>query len=702
MEDMYWLMSMDAVIRIAVAMALLFVVIPALAWPRRNTSTWLEWFFWNLGIGIAILTLSGQILALAGLNSPLTILLVAVLIVLFARSAHRGVPIRAFVKQAAERTFLGLLNTFDGRVNVRRRLRRTWRRAITRLREATRSRLTRMQIAGWVALTAIAAGFRLYRPLASANLGFSDTYVHLYVLKLLEDGRQVDPEWGPYPRGMHFLLLAVQQLTNVDEILLLNFFGAFVGVVMVLGVADAARRLSGSLVAGFVAGFLYATLVGGPRQYFVLGGAFSADTASTFRALPYEAIRAGEFDILLTTFHRQTSTLPQELAIALLFPAVLFLRDFLRKGDRWHLLGYAGCTAAIAAVHTGVLFPLAILSALMFGALALERGLAQGTLRRTLIAGAAAVVIGSSWMLAYFMYPYVGGRASAGSLTSLGDSPYLLYYFPFLRSLTGGAATIPDAERIVVTFTPFLIACALLAAALIVVAILKRDELRASRIWIAATCLLFLLFHFASTLGLPELLEMRRNAQWLTMALAIVLGMAIVELGRFLPRAGAAALIVLLLVGWTTRVPRLSNPAIHDRIVNYSGYGASALAVLRIGRSLEPYTWTIVSYGQEFPMVMRRGFHLSAVDFLDGYDPQSDVLPIPTPHVFIIVEKTAHPFQIDTWAQRHSRSDLEQRLQTWVHLYQATHRNMRVFLEDEFVRVYQIERRPEELRTEER
>lgn len=698
---MYWLMSMDAVIRIAVAMALLFVVIPALAWPRRDTATWLEWFFWNFGAGIAIITLTGQILALAGLNSLLTILLVATLIVLFARSSHRGLPIWTFVKQAAERIFLGLLNIFDGRVNVRRRLRRTSRRAISRLRERTQSRLTRLQIAGWLALTAIAAGFRLYRPLASANLGFSDTYVHLYVLKLLEDGRQVDPEWGPYPRGMHFLLMAVHQLTNVDEILLLNFFGAFVGVVMVLGVADAARRLSGSLIAGLVAGFLFATLVGGARQYFVLGGAFSADTASTFRALPYEAIRAGEFDIVLTTFHRQTSTLPQELAIALLFPAALFLRDFLRKGDRWHLLGYAGCTTAIAAVHTGVLFPLAILSALMLAVLALERSLAEGTLRRTLIAGAAAVLIGSSWTLAYFMYPYVGGRAS-GSLTTLGDSPYLFYYFPFLRSLTGGAAAIPDADRVVVTFTPFLIVCTLLAAALIVVAILKRDELRGSRIWIAATCLLFLLFHFASTLGLPELLEMRRNAQWLTIALAIVIGMALVELGRFLPRAASLVLIVLLLAGWTARVPLLSNPAIHDRIVNYSGYGASALAVLRIERSLEPYTWTIISYGQEFPMVMRRGFHLSAVDFLDGYDPQSDVLPIPTPHVFIIVEKTAHPFQINTWAQSHSRTDLEQRLQTWVHLYQATHSNMRVFLEDESVRVYQIERTPKELRTEKR
>ena len=113
---------------------------------------------------------------------------------------------------------------------------------------------------------------------------------------------------------------------------------------------------------------------------------------------------------------------------------------------------------------------------------------------------------------------------------------------------------------------------------------------------------------------------------------------------------------------------------------------------------LEPYTWTIVSYGQEFPMVMRRGFHLSAVDFLERYDPTAPVVPIPTRHLFIIVEKTPHRFQINTWARRFSRTDLEQRLLTWVHLYQTTHGNMRVFLEDDNVRVYTIEQPAEETR----
>lgn len=91
-------------------------------------------------------------------------------------------------------------------------------------------------------------------------------------------------------------------------------------------------------------------------------------------------------------------------------------------------------------------------------------------------------------------------------------------------------------------------------------------------------------------------------------------------------------------------------------------------------------------------MVLGRGFHLTAVDFLERYDPVSARLEIPTPYIFIAVEKTPHPFEINTWAARFSRADIQRRLATWCFLYQRTHRDMRVFRDDENVRVYMIHR----------
>src|ERR1051326_6206446 len=227
------------------------------------------------------------------------------------------------------------LRLLDHRISIRKRAKRALRRRSFHL--STHSSVLLIVIA-------VAAAFRFYRPFATANLGFSDTYVHLYLMRLLDAGKQIDPAWGPYPRGMHFLLLAIQRLTNADEILLMNFFGAFSGVLMTLAASYAAKRVTRSNVAALVAGLVFATMIGGAHQYFALGGSVSTDNREEGKAAlskPYaDRAGAGEFDVLLSAFERQTSTLSQELALAFLFPAALFLLDWLRERDRFHLAGF--------------------------------------------------------------------------------------------------------------------------------------------------------------------------------------------------------------------------------------------------------------------------------------------------------------------------------------------------------------------------
>jgi hypothetical protein len=651
---MYTLLGIDSVLRITAALVVLFVIVPRLARRRPAELDRLEWFWWCFAAGVTLLTLAGQLFTLFNVYSTVTLLLAIAVLVLTVRSRTTGRTVTAILRDLYRSVVLFALNILEGRVNVRRRL----RRVIRRTRGAIRFSWTTV---AWSALVVTAAAIRLYRPFATANLGFSDTYVHLYLMRLLEQGRQVDPAWGPYPRGMHFLLAAIRELTNIDAILLMNFFGAIAGALLVLAVADAARRLSGSLAAGLLAGLLFATMIGGASQYFLLGGSAATDNiadARAFAQMPYSALRdtAGEFDVLLTVFQRQTATLPQELAMVLLFPAVMFLYT---GTDRWRLTGFLFCTAAIAAVHPGVAVPLVLLC----GVTVLVRRL---NVKRVLLLGAAGILLGSTWMLGYIAYPRIGSPQSGAS----GAGSTAAYYFPFLRQ--------GDTARIVtwVSITPFLIACLAIA----VVLLLRRHY------WIALATMLFLVTHVASRFGLPEIVEVRRNSSWLAMTLAILLGVALFELARLrVARVVVAAALVL----WLWRVPRTD---VNDRLINYSGYDATAQAVLEIQRTHEPFTWTLVTYGQEFPMVLGRGFHLAASDFLERYDPEARQLAIPTEYVFIAVEKTPHRFQINSWSAAFSRKDLEQRLQTWCYLYQLNHRNMRVFLDDEHVRVYVIER----------
>jgi hypothetical protein len=179
------------------------------------------------------------------------------------------------------------------------------------------------------------------------------------------------------------------------------------------------------------------------------------------------------------------------------------------------------------------------------------------------------------------------------------------------------------------------------------------------------------------------------------MSMAVLVGVAASELARARSYRFANAAIVALLLVWLVRVP---VDDANDRLIDYSGYSAPAYTVLELGRRYEPFTWTLVTYGQEFPMVLGKGFHLAAADFLDRFDPEDARLRIPTKYVFIVVEKQPHRFEINSWAARFSRSDLERRLQTWCFLYQLKHRNIRVHHDDEQVRVYRIERTDAEVR----
>jgi hypothetical protein len=687
---MYILLGIDAILRITAALLLLFVGVPALARRRPAELDGMQWFWWCAAAMIVGLTIAGQLLTLLNIFSVLTLLLLLGGTIVVVRARRSGRRVTELLSDWYRTVVRVSLYALEGRVDIRRRMRRALRRRRASVVASTPR--TRWHLVAWSALIATAAALRFYRPMATANLGFSDTYVHLYLMRLLEQGRQVDPAWGPYPRGMHFLLMAIRELTNVDVILLMNFFGPVAGVLMTLAVADTARRLTRNFTAGIIAGALFATMLGGAGQYFLLGGTLATERVQEgrdFVSLPYRDIPStrSEFDPLATAFERQTATLPQELAIVFLFPAAMFLLSYFRGGTRWHLSGYFFCTATIAAVHPGVVIPLVLLS----GAAVLAALPSGRAVRSAVVTGVAGIVLGSTWMLAWIAYPR--GVSSREIAAASGAGSAAAYYFPFLR--------VGDDARVItyVALTPFLIACTTIAILMVAVSIWRRrGSGRAADadagtapgyLFAALAALLFTFTHVASRYGLPEVVEVRRNASWLAMTLAVLLGAASVVLLR--ARVMQAAALVLAAL-WLWRVPVTTAS---DRLIHYSGYSATAYAVLEIQRELEPFTWTLVTYGQEFPMVLGKGFHLAAADFLERYDPADPRLDIPTPYVFIAVEKTAHPFEINTWAARFSRADVERRLQTWCFLYQRTHDDMRVYRDDQDVRVYMIRRNVE-------
>ena len=692
---MYALMIIDAVLRVVTALVLLFIAVPALAYRRPESLDRMQWFWWCLGFGVSALTWGGQLLSLVRSFSAAPLVLVILLFVLFMRARSRGESVRTLVARMARMTMLFTLNLVDGRISITRRMRRSLRRTRARFATAAHPR-TRWIVAGSIGVAALAGFYRLLRPFSTANLGSSDAYPHLYLVQLLKQGIQIDPAYGPYPRGMHFLLLAIHELTNVDLSLLINCFGSLAGVLLTISVADAARRLTGGWRGALLAGALFAVAVGGPGQYFLLGGVFQVTDGMAARGLlaeKYEVLaeRGGEFDILLTSFQRQTVTLPQELALVFLFPAALFLLEWFRTKGKWQLAGFAGCSAAVACIHSGVVVPLAIVCGVSVLAAASEGHLRWPVFRRAVLLGLGAIVAGSSWTLGFFHSGFDRFRVAGGFLDGIAA------YFPFV---SGVARDRAEDVPVYVSLTPFLTGTILVAVAMLVRAAFVRPELRGALVWPAAATLTFSYIHVASMLGLPQIVPLSRNTSWFVMSMAVLVTKTLVELaevardkgGRARTRYAFPAVAAILVAVWVVRAPDVAaRQSRRSYYVFQTGYGAVAFATLRIEKEFQPFTWTLVTYGQEFPMVLGKGFHIAAAEFLNRFDPRMSPLGVPTRYVFVAVEKTPHPFEINDWAVQYSRAELEKRLQTWCYVYQSTHDNIRLYLEDENVRVYVIE-----------
>src|SRR5581483_1640006 len=303
---------------------------------------------------------------------------------------------------------------------------------------------------------------------------------------------------------------------------------------------------------------------------------------------------------------------------------------------------------------------------------------------RGALAGLAGIAIGSTWLLGFIAYPFVAAGTHPGSTA--------LFYFPFLRHFAGDAAggtSEPQVEAYN-TITPFLIA--MVVVAVIVMVRDGRASERDARAWgrrrLLSIPLFFLVFftiHIASRYHLPQLVESRRNSEWFLASIAMLLGAALVQLPK--------AMQFLAVAVWLIRVPWPG--ALRDQLLNYSGYGSASLAVVEIAHTYEPFTWTLVSYGQEYPMVLGRGFHLAATDFLNRYDPAARDLEIPTRYVFLLTERVPHRFEVHDWKSKFSRTEIERRLETWCQLYRATHDDIRLFLDDGNVQVFEIVRSQE-------
>lgn len=653
--------------KITAAFVLFFVYLPAKIFPQRQDAPPIERFFENFVLMASSAIIFIHILALLQVYSIVALLLCYVLLyggMFWYR--EKAFPIKKLKTFWVEKVVL-TLDILDQVVNLKARARERLKKKWKGWGEQAKNRLALVHAFLFGAILFYSAAIRYYDVFRSPAFGYSDPYTHLLWMKQLESGLLFPP--GPprhnpyYPKGFHAFLAVLHGLTSLDGASVVRLAGPLVGVLLVLSVYYTGRKLTKSGEAALVGMFVFGTFI---QIIPLLDVYFLQDGRIEYLTGPSS---------LGGWFSRQTTTLPEEFALVFLMPALLWAYAYVAETNRKRDLAlFFFSLITVFTVHSLVAaglgggFLLLIILSLLF----------RPSIWRSLIVLSLAAFFASLVGNATLIYGFFAGPQMQGSSSFYGE--WLAFW--------ENKGPIPYSLEILLS--------AAVAASLIASGLIFIRGRSGKLLWSFMGLYLGVLTFGGRSInfGVKYLLPLDRIGHFRVLVLcgAIAGLYHILTFAPFLKWSRRrfayqtltfASLVVLGIVGLPSEIPA---PPRYE-------YGTFARIVGEIRRTFPPLEWTVVSTVEDYSKILRdRGWHLNAQDFLKQYNPYQRDLDIPTPYIFLFVEKKPFGFSSNPQFSRDLRQDLERRLSEWANLYSIGHNDIAVYYEDWDVLVYLITR----------
>lgn len=656
-----WLAALSTA-KIVVAFLFFFIYLPTKVFPQRRGVPLIERFFENLVMMVSSSIILVHLLSLAQIYSIFTLLACYVFLPAARVWYVQGLsPIKRLKRFAVEKTVLAL-DVLDGVVDLKAMGKARLATAWAPWKAHDRHDVVHFILFGTVLL--LAAALRFADVFQSSAFGFSDPYNHLLWTKKLESGIPYPPELRDqfYPKGFHSFLAILHGLSGLDGTLALRAAGPLVGVLLVVAVYYAGRKLTHNRDAALIGMGLYGFAV---ELSGFLGIHFDDEGV-----LKVPRVLVGEW------FKRQTSPLPEEFALVFLLPALLTAFSYL-TGD--------------GGRRTYILFCLASLT--IFSAHSLI-GVTM-TLGMAALVAVAVLLRTSSWKAVFTLG---GGFGVAGFLGSL--PVFYDYLFPNAAKVKGEdyyAEWLRLYGKLPIDLGT--VAAGVLALLFLTAGVIAARTKPKRLLWSSLGLYLLILLFFSRSLnvGVIYLIPPDRIGRYMFMMLCAVAA-GLYSLVTLFPFIGgwyrkrpwvysgvtAVALVALGIGGFPSHLPELPR-------YEYDAFVKTSYA---IKRDFPPLEWTIVSTVEDYSKVFRdKGWHVNAAEFLQRFSPYDKTLEMPPPYVFLFVEKK--PFSgssDDVLKDPVVRLDLQRRMLEWGNIYSALHSDISIYFEDWNVIVYLIDR----------
>ena len=450
---------------------------------------------------------------------------------------------------------------------------------------------------------------------------------------------------GIYPQGFHIYLSILHKFAACDALYILKYTGPLNGVLTTLGIYLLVVKLTGRKLPGILGAFVFG----------VLGG-----------NLPLG-------------WDRQSATNSQEFAMVFLLPAWYYAIAFLQTRNKQYLWTAAAAITVIGLVHTLILAYLWVgLVCLITAYLLLNF---RQTFRSAVYLIAAGIVAGFIAALPMPIALLFGKKFHTESLAFL------------TRTMQTGIPILTLIDKLaLVGFGLFLL-----------ISVWKRktgSNLEVSLFIFFLGILSFLMYSLMGPLTGNVVLVTRLGILWSLLA-SVGIGIGTEALLRMIPgkqntlRLSVFSVISLFLMVWAVTYFKPS-PAQSYKMQ----YDAEVNQYLRISKEYNPSQWTMVSTIDGYDLVLGKGWSILLGDFLNWYNPQRSKLVrsvdgkeeiLDVPDIFIFIQKKLFIVNM-----KEMEPILAQRvkdyaaLEQWVANYRASHDNLSIYYQDDYIVIYQI------------
>ncbi len=493
--------------------------------------------------------------------------------------------------------------------------------------------------------------------------------------------------------GLAVFVFVLQLFTNIDSLILFNIYPLLLITFLLFGLYFVVKRFTLSWRVAAWSVMIYGlVLVGSPFNNLLLPPFHSTTEPEIIRflffklyTLPKEWL-GGVSGPGFTPYLRYFSGMAYEFASAFFLLNLYYLIHAIQTGGRTKdLINYSLTLLLVFIFHGGGAIALSVPSIFIALHAFLSKKLSKTLFKKGLLAIGVAAIFGNGWMLSVLKYgiPQDFGAAA----------PFLDRLFGTKQALEDMVAT--GIEEVTVSYlTPTQLYLFLAIVLLFLLARIHKKGFYFASFLLIPLGVFFI--YFSENLGFFKLIYQDRAAEYLLLSVVILVACAIkllfVPFRLLVPRLYRTLFIPLSFVALLLLalfVPHYKDSPTLMRSIDPLNYSSISWILHIIKKENKPYTWSVVSFVEEYPQVLGKGYFINSQEFITRYDPINPNLP--KQKIFIFVEDIPHTAHLsDAWYYRW-RTQITDNLKAWIALYGSTHRNIRLWKKSTLISVYEID-----------